>query len=251
MVLPIFGRLPAGDQKRIFQSFTQVKIVVATNVAETSVTVPGIRYVVDSGLARISYYNVRAKTTSLPVTRISRASCDQRKGRCGRVAPGLCIRLYSEEDFNDRPEYTLPEVKRSNLAEVILQMISLKLGDPENFPFLDPPFKNAVREGYRLLKELGAIDNTMQLTKRGRIMADLPIDPCIARIIIEANDNNCLREIKIISAALAIQDPRTRPAEYEKEADTAHKYFGHPHSDFMVLLNIWNQFHNNPGKSPS
>ena len=251
VVLPIFGRLPAGDQKRIFQNFTQVKIVVATNVAETSVTVPGIRYVVDSGLARISYYNVRAKTTSLPVTRISRASCDQRKGRCGRVAPGLCIRLYSEEDFNDRPEYTLPEVKRSNLAEVILQMISLKLGDPENFPFLDPPFKNAVREGYRLLKELGAIDNTMQLTKRGRIMADLPIDPCIARIIIEANDNNCLREIKIISAVLAIQDPRTRPAEYEKEADAAHKQFGHPHSDFMVLLNIWSQFHNNPGNSKS
>ena len=251
VVLPIFGRLPAGDQKRIFQNFSQVKIVVATNVAETSVTVPGIRYVVDSGLARISYYNVRAKTTSLPVSRISKASCDQRKGRCGRVAPGLCIRLYSEEDFNDRPEYTLPEVKRSNLAEVILQMISLKLGDPEKFPFLDPPFKNAVREGYRLLRELGAIDTSMQLTKRGHIMADLPIDPCIARIIIEAKENNCLREIKIISAALAIQDPRIRPADQEKEADTAHKKFGHPHSDFMVLLNIWNQFHNVQGNTKS
>ena len=244
VILPIFGRFPAGDQKRIFQNFSQVKIVVATNVAETSVTVPGIRYVVDSGLARISYYNVRAKTTSLPVSRISRASCDQRKGRCGRVAPGLCIRLYSEEDFNDRPEYTQPELKRSNLAEVILQMISLDLGDPEKFPFLDPPFKNAIREGYRMLRELGAIDDTMRLTKRGRIMADLPIDPCIARIIIEAKENNCLREIKIISSALAIQDPRIRPADHEKEADTAHKEFGHPHSDFMVLLNIWNQFHN-------
>ena len=244
MILPIFGRLPAADQKRIFQSFNQIKIVVATNVAETSVTVPGIRYVVDSGLARISYYNVRAKTTSLPVTRISRASCDQRKGRCGRVAPGLCIRLYSEDDFNDRPEYTLPELKRSNLAEVILQMISLGLGDPEKFPFLDPPYKNAIREGYRMLRELGAIDGKMQLTQKGLIMADLPIDPCISRIIVEAKENNCLREIKIISAALAIQDPRVRPADREKDADTAHQVFSHPHSDFMVLLNIWNQFHN-------
>lgn len=243
VILPIFGRLPAADQRRIFQNFNQVKIVVATNVAETSVTVPGIRYVVDSGLARISYYNVRAKTTSLPVSRISKASCDQRKGRCGRVSPGLCIRLYSEEDFNNRSEYTQPELKRSNLAEVILQMISLDLGNPEKFPFLDPPFKNAIREGYRMLRELGAIDDKMRLTKRGQIMADLPIDPCIARIIIEAKDNNCLKEIKIISAALAIQDPRVRPADHEKDADTAHKVFSHPHSDFMVLLNIWNQFH--------
>jgi len=251
VVLPIFGRLPAGDQKRIFQNFNQVKIVVATNVAETSVTVPGIRYVVDSGLARISYYNVRAKTTSLPVSRISRASCDQRKGRCGRIAPGLCIRLYSEEDYNDRPEYTLPEVKRSNLAEVILQMISLALGDPEKFPFLDPPFKNAIREGYQLLRELGAIDDHKKLTRRGRIMADLPIDPCIARIIIEAKDHNCLREVKIISAALAIQDPRIRPADHEKEADMAHQLFSHPHSDFMVLLNIWNTFHQADDKTRS
>ncbi len=244
VILPIYGRLPAADQRRIFQIFNKVKIVVATNVAETSVTVPGIHYVVDSGLARISHYNVRAKTTSLPVSKISKASCDQRKGRCGRVAPGICIRLYSEEDFNDRPQYTLPELKRSNLAEVILQMISLDLGEPEKFPFLDPPFKNAIKEGYRLLRELGAIDEKMRLTKRGRIMADLPIDPCVARIIIEAKENNCLREIKIISAALAIQDPRIRPADHEKEADTAHKEFSHPHSDFMVLLNIWNAFHN-------
>jgi len=244
IILPIFGRLPAADQRRIFQNFGKVKIVVATNVAETSVTVPGIRYVVDSGLARISFYNVRAKTTSLPVSKISKASCDQRKGRCGRVAPGICIRLYSEEDYNDRPEYTLPELKRSNLAEVILQMISLGLGNPEKFPFLDPPFPNAIKEGYRLLRELDAIDDKMRLTRKGMIMADLPIDPCIARIIIEANENNCLREIKIVSAALAIQDPRIRPADHEQEADTAHKAFGHPHSDFMVLLNIWNRFHN-------
>ncbi|MGB3212568.1 MAG: ATP-dependent RNA helicase HrpA [Desulforhopalus sp.] len=251
VVLPIFGRLPAADQRRIFKNFNQVKIVVATNVAETSVTVPGIRYVVDSGFARISYYNVRAKTTSLPVSRISQASCDQRKGRCGRIAPGICIRLYSEEDFLDRPEYTLPELKRSNLAEVILQMVSLKLGDPEKFPFLDPPHKNAIREGYKLLRELGAINGRIQLTKRGRIMADLPIDPCIARIIIEAKENNCLREIKIISAVLAIQDPRIRPADKEKEADTAHRKFSHPDSDFMVLMNIWNQFHTTESSTQS
>lgn len=251
IILPLFGRLPTTDQRRIFQNFSKVKIVVATNVAETSVTVPGIRYVIDSGHARISHYNVRAKTTSLPVSRISRASCDQRKGRCGRVAPGLCIRLYSEEDFFDRPEYTLPELKRSNLAEVILQMISLGLGHPEKFPFIDPPFKNAVKEGFRLLRELGAVDNSMRLTKRGRVMAELPIDPCIARIIIEAKENNCLREIKIISAALAIQDPRIRPALLEKEADAAHQKFGHPHSDFMVLLNIWQGFHDQDSSSKS
>ncbi len=244
VILPLYGRLPTGDQRKIFQSYRQPKIVVATNVAETSVTVPGIRYVVDSGLARISQYNVRAKTTSLPVTRISRASCDQRKGRCGRVGPGVCIRLYSEEDYHDRPAYTLPEIQRANLAEVILQMISLDLGRPEKFPFIDPPFQNAVREGYQLLRELGAINENGQLTARGRIMADLPIDPCISRIIIEARDNNCLREMKIISSVLAIQDPRIRPVDQEKEADEAHKAFSHPQSDFMLLLNVWNGFHN-------
>lgn len=243
VILPLFGRLPAVDQKKIFQRFNQVKIVLATNVAETSITVPGIRYVIDSGLARISHYNVRAKTTSLPITRISRAGCDQRKGRCGRIAPGICIRLYSEEDYNDRSEYTLPELLRSNLANVILQMISLELGHPENFPFLDPPHKNAIKEGYQLLSELGAINGRMHLTEKGRIMADLPIDPCISRIIIEAKENNCLREIKIIAAVLAIQDPRIRPVDHENEADEVHKAFLHPQSDFMTLLNIWNSFH--------
>ena len=243
VVLPLYGRLPTGDQRKIFQSYRQPKIVVATNVAETSVTVPGIHYVVDSGLARISQYNVRAKTTSLPITRISKASCDQRKGRCGRIAPGLCIRLYTEEDYNDRPAYTLPELQRANLAEVILQMTSLDLGRPEKFPFIDPPYQSAVKEGYQLLRELGAINDHGQLTARGRIMADLPIDPCISRIIIEAKDNNCLREMKIISAVLAIQDPRIRPVDQEKEADEAHKVFTHPQSDFMILLNIWNGFH--------
>ncbi|BHH83231.1 ATP-dependent RNA helicase HrpA [Desulforhopalus sp. 52FAK] len=242
-VLQLFGRLASGDQRKIFQSSGRLKIIVSTNVAETSLTVPGIRYVIDSGLARISSYNVRAKTTSLPVSRISKASCDQRKGRCGRVGPGLCIRLYSEDDFNSRDEYTVPEIKRSNLAEVILQMISLQLGDPTKFPFIDPPYNNAIKEGYRLLTELGAIDNSKRLTVNGRIMADLPIDPCIARIIIEAKQNNCLKEIIVISAALAIQDPRMRPAEKEKEADLAHKEFNHLHSDFSTLLNIWDSFH--------
>lgn len=243
VVLPLFGRLQTGDQKKIFQQFRQTKIVIATNVAETSVTVPGIKYVIDSGLARISCYNVKAKTTSLPVSRISRASCDQRKGRCGRIGPGICIRLYSEEDFNDRPEYTVPELLRSNLAEVILQMISFNLGNPEDFPFLDPPHTNAIREGFTLLRELGAIKSEKTLTQYGRIMSDLPIDPCISRIIIAAQENNCLREIKIIGSVLAIQDPRIRPAGSEEKADTAHKFFAHPHSDFLVLLNIWNNFH--------
>jgi len=243
VILPMFGRLQTGDQKRIFQQFKKTKVVVATNVAETSITVPGIRYVVDSGLARISHYNARAKTTSLPISKISRASCNQRKGRCGRIGPGICIRLYSEEDYENRPEYTLPELQRSNLAEVILQMISLKLGDPSRFPFIDPPRSNAVRDGYRLLQELGAVNAEMRLTPKGRIMADLPIDPCISRIILEAVENNCLREIKIIGAALALQDPRIRPAEHENEADKAHKHFSHPHSDFIILLNIWDSFH--------
>lgn len=243
VVLPMFGRLQAADQKRIFQSFNKPKIVVATNVAETSITVPGIRYVVDTGLSRISSYNARAKTISLPIGRISKANCDQRKGRCGRTGPGICVRLYSEEDYKNRAEFTLPEIQRANLAEVILQMISLGLGDPAQFPFIDPPHRNAIRDGYTLLRELGAISDRNNLTDYGRIMAGLPIDPCISRIILEARSNNCLKEIKIIATALAIQDPRIRPAEREKEADAAHRLFAHPHSDFLLLLNIWNHFH--------
>lgn len=243
IVLPLFGRLSSGDQKRIFQQSRKIKIIVSTNIAETSLTVPGIRYVIDSGQARISQYNTRAKTTSLPVAKISQASADQRKGRCGRVGPGKCIRLYSEEDYRNRSEYSVPEIKRSNLAEVILQMISYKLGNPEDFPFIDPPYKAAIREGYNLLKELKAINRHNKLTSIGRFMADLPIDPCIARILLEAKKYNCLREIKIISAVLAIQDPRIRPADNEKEADLAHQKFHHPHSDFLSILNIWNSFH--------
>lgn len=244
LILPMFGRLQAADQKKIFKPSNKTKIVVATNVAETSITVPGIRYVVDTGLARISQYNVRARTTSLPITRISQASADQRKGRCGRVGPGTCIRLYSEEDYLAREQYTLPEIKRSNLADVILQMISMNLGSPFDFPFIEPPHPGAIRDGYALLKELGALQGDNKLNSTGQIMARLPIDPPISRILIAARENNCVREIKIIAPALAIQDPRVRPAEREKEADAAHKKLSHEHSDFLALLKIWDLFHN-------
>ncbi|HID70924.1 MAG TPA: ATP-dependent RNA helicase HrpA [Desulfobacterales bacterium] len=243
LILPMFGRLAAADQKKIFKSSKLTKIVVATNVAETSITVPGIRYVVDSGLARISQYNVRARTTSLPITRVSRASADQRKGRCGRVGPGICIRLYSEEDYLDRDQYMLPEIKRSNLADVILQMISMDLGSPVDFPFIEPPHPGAIRDGYNLLKELGALTENNKLNHTGQLMARLPIDPPISRILIAARENNCVREITIIAPALAIQDPRVRPSEKETEADNAHKKFAHEHSDFLGLLNIWDLFH--------
>jgi len=248
-VLPLYGRLHAADQKKIFQPCKNTKIVVATNVAETSITVPGIRYVVDSGLARMAFYNFKAKTTSLPIQKISQASCNQRKGRCGRVAPGVCYRLYDEEDFLQRDEYTIPEIKRSNLAEVILQMRMFKLGDPYRFPFIDPPHTTAIKEGYRQLDELGAINANKGLTKIGKIMASMPIDPCISRIIIEANGNKCLREIVVIATVLAIQDPRVRPTDYEKQADEAHEQFIHPQSDFLSFLKIWNLFHNVKAKT--
>ncbi len=243
VILPMFGRLQAADQRKIFNTYKQTKIVVATNIAETSITVPGIRYVVDSGLARISIYNARARTTGLPITRVSRASCNQRKGRCGRIAPGVCVRLYSEEDYLDRDEYTLPEIRRSNLAAVVLQMLYLNLGDPLTFPFIDKPHPNAVKDGLKLLTELGAIEEKRSLTRYGKIMATMSIDPCISRVIIEAATNGSLREIRIIASAIAIQDPRVRPAQMEKQADDAHKQFAHPKSDFLSLLNIWNLFH--------
>jgi len=242
-ILPMFGRLQASDQQKIFKPRKGYKVVVATNVAETSVTVPGISYVVDTGLARISSYNPRSRTTGLPVTRISQASCNQRAGRCGRTGPGTCFRLYSEEDFLSRSEYTIPEIKRSNLAEVLLQMASLHLGNPSDFPFVEPPVPSAIRDGYRMLEELGAITPGRKLTSDGRLMARLPIDPIISKVIIEAARNKCLKEITIIASALAIQDPRMRPSDKESQADEAHRRFTHPHSDFMVLLSIWNAFH--------
>ena len=242
-VLPLFGRLSPAEQSLIFQPARGKKIVVATNVAETSITVPGIRYVIDTGLARVAAYNPRARTNKLPVLPVSRASCDQRKGRCGRLGPGICIRLYSEEEYLKRPEFTLPEIVRANLAEVILRMTALKLGDPAEFPFVDPPSARAIRDGYALLTELEAIDEERQLTKVGRLMARLPLDPRVSRMIIEARDENALREVAVIAAALSIQDPRVRPADKEAAADTAHARFIHPQSDFLFFLNLWDTYH--------
>ena len=243
VVLPLFGRLSPAEQKKIFQPVKGQKIVVATNVAETSITVPGVRYVVDTGLARLASYNVRARTSKLPIVAVSRASCDQRQGRCGRVGPGICVRLYAEEDYLNRPEYTLPEILRTNLAEVILRMISLKLGEPAKFPFLDPPSGRAIQDGYALLAELGALDRQRHLTAPGRLMARLPLDPRISRMIIEARDHNALREVTIIAAGLSIQDPRVRPLDKEAAADAAHARFARTPSDFLFFLSLWDGYH--------
>ncbi len=242
VILPLFGRLSGADQNKIFRKTSARKIVVCTNVAETSVTVPGIRYVVDTGLARISSYNVRAGTTKLPVTAISQASCDQRAGRCGRVGPGICVRLYSEDNYLGRPEFTPPEIVRSNLAEVILRMVALNLGDPKNFPFIDPPLPRAINDGYKLLIELGALTARRKLKARGRFMAALPLDPRISRMILTARDNSCLREVVIIAAALSVQDPRIRPAENAQQADLAHSRFKSTRSDFLSLLILWDSY---------
>ena len=239
LVLPLFGRLQGGEQRRIFLPAQQRKIIVATNVAETSITVPGIETVIDTGLARISRYSPRSGTTSLPVARVSRASCDQRKGRCGRIGPGRCIRLYSEEDYLSRPEFTLPELLRSNLAEVILQMTALHLPPPSQFPFLDPPATQSISDGYRTLRELGALTPEHRLTERGKIMARLPLDPRISRMIIESADLGSLREVSIIAAALAIQDPRIVPAEKKEKARQAHLQFAAPGSDLLTLVRLW------------
>ena len=241
LILPLFGRLQAEDQRRIFKASSQRKIIIATNVAETSITVPGIRFVVDTGLARISRYNVRTGTTSLRISKISQASCNQRQGRCGRTGPGTCIRLYTEQDYQSRDLYTLPEIQRSNLAEVILQMVNLKLGKPEHFPFVDAPLPRAIRKGFQTLIELAALDKGHTLTKDGRLMATLPLDPCISKIIIEGGRRNALKETSIIAAALSVQDPRIRPLEKEQKADEAHQQFLDKRSDFLTLLNVWNE----------
>lgn len=250
LLLPLFGRMAGADQRRIFRPEKKRKIIVATNVAETSITVPGIRFVVDSGLARIARYNPRSGTTSLQVSRISQASCEQRRGRCGRTGPGICIRLYSEEDFLSRPAFTPPEIQRSNLAEVILQMISLNLGEPADFPFLDPPPGNAIRDGFRILQELGALggrsEGKQHLTARGRLMARLPLDPRISRIILEGQALGVGAESLVLAAALSIQDPRVRPLDMEHKADEAHRQFIDRQSDFLTLLNIWNRFFDDP-----
>jgi len=300
-VMPLFARLSSADQGRVFARLPERKIIVATNVAETSITIPQIRYVIDSGLARIARYSPRTRTTSLPVAPVAKSSCDQRKGRCGRVQNGVCFRLFTEEDYQSRPPYSTPEILRANLAEVILRMIHLKLGDIANFPFIDQPDAKSIKDGFELLFELGAIakrppakakrlkpkrneqdlktavlnagigarnaaikkenpeqqagagekngglskesQGQVSLTDKGRLMARIPLDPRLARMLIEAQKEGCVQQIAIIAAALSIQDPRERPAEKAAQADRVHAAFADPRSDFMTLLNIWRQYH--------
>ena len=242
-ILPLFGRLTPADQQRVFSVGGRRRIVVATNVAETSLTIPGIRYVIDTGLARLSRYNARTQTHRLPIEPISQSSAQQRAGRCGRVSGGICIRLYSESDFLSRPVYTQPEIQRANLAEVILRMLALKLGDVETFPFIDPPRPQAIQGGFQLLHELGALDEGRRLTRMGRDMARLPIAPTVSRMVLQAHKEGALREVLVIASAISIQDPRVRPLEQEAEADREHRKFVHKESDFLALLNIWNAYH--------
>jgi ATP-dependent helicase HrpA len=238
-ILPLYARLSSADQQRIFRPHRGRRIVLATNVAETSLTVPGIHYVVDPGTARISRYSARLKVQRLPIEPVSQASADQRKGRCGRVAAGVCIRLYDEEDFEARPAFTDPEILRTNLASVILQMAALRLGDIEDFPFLDAPDRRQVRDGIALLQELGALDGAAKLTPAGRRLAQLPLDPRMARMVLEGGRLGCATEVIVIAAALSIQDPRERPVDKEQEADAAHARFAGEGSDFLALLRLW------------
>ncbi|MEU6766326.1 ATP-dependent RNA helicase HrpA [Streptomyces sp. NPDC046853] len=243
-VLPLYARLSHAEQHRVFQQHTGRRIVLATNVAETSLTVPGIKYVIDPGTARISRYSHRTKVQRLPIEAISQASANQRKGRCGRTSDGICIRLYSEDDFVARPEFTDAEILRTNLASVILQMTAAGLGDIEKFPFIDPPDHRNIRDGVQLLQELGALDPKQKdpkkrLTEQGRKLAQLPVDPRLARMVLEADKNGCVREVMVIAAALSIQDPRERPAEKQTQADQQHARFKDETSDFLAFLNMW------------
>src|SRR3984957_11058590 len=241
-VLPLFARLSGADQERIFQRHGQRRIVLATNVAETSLTVPGIRFVIDSGLARISRYSVRGKVQRLPIERVSKASADQRKGRCGREAEGICIRLYFEEDFTLREDFTPPEVLRTNLASVILRMATLGLGDPESFPFLDPPDTRLVNDGVRLLQELKAMDDDRRVTSLGQQIAGIPVDPRLGRMLLAASRQRCLTEMLIVASFLEGQDPRERPSEAQQQASEKHALFADARSDFITVLNIWRAY---------
>ncbi len=243
-IVPLYARLSAGEQNKIFQPHAGRRIVLATNVAETSLTVPGIKYVIDPGTARISRYSYRTKVQRLPIEPISQASANQRKGRCGRTEEGICIRLYSEEDFLSRPEFTDPEILRTNLASVILQMTALGLGDIEAFPFVEAPDKRNIQDGVRLLEELGAINDQIKdpkkrLTESGKQLARLPIDPRLARMVLEASKLGCLKEVMIITSALSIQDPRERPSDKQQASDEKHRRFNHEDSDFLTLVNLW------------
>jgi ATP-dependent helicase HrpA len=250
-LLPLYGRLGKADQQRIFHPQGKRRIILSTNIAETSLTVPGIRYVVDTGLARISHYSSHSRTQRLPIEPIAQSSAEQRKGRCGRVSNGVCYRLYSEEDYNARPQFNTPEIHRANLASVILRMMAFKLGDIRTFPFIDPPADNAIVGGYRLLSELGAVtrdekspnEDDYRLTQLGRRLSRLPVDPTVGRMLLQAQNENALEDVLVIAAGLSVQDPRERPADQAKEADEMHKQFVHPESDFLTLLNIWNSYH--------
>ncbi|MCC6126175.1 MAG: ATP-dependent RNA helicase HrpA [Pirellulales bacterium] len=242
-ILPLYARLSMADQQRVFHPGGKRRIVIATNVAESSLTVPRIRYVIDPGTARVSRYSPRSKTQRLPIEAVSRASADQRAGRCGRIGPGVCVRLFSEEDFAARDRFTAPEIQRTNLAAVILQTTALRLGEIEDFPFLDPPKTDAVRDGYRTLFELGAIDENRELTEIGRKLSRLPVDPRIGRMILAADEEHCLHEMLIVAAALEIQDPRERPLEKQEAADEAHAQFLDADSDYLSYLKLWEFYH--------
>lgn len=248
-VLPLYARLSNAEQNKVFQQHAGRRIVLATNVAETSLTVPGIRYVIDPGTARISRYSWRTKVQRLPIEPVSQASANQRKGRCGRVADGICIRLYSEEDFNSRPAFTDPEILRTNLASVILQMLALGLGNMEAFPFVEPPESRHIKDGLTLLKELEAVrelpatgdrEAKLQLTEIGRQLSRIPLDPRLAKMVISAAQTGCLSEVMVITAALSIQDPRERPMEKKQAADEQHRRFEDKDSDFLAFVNLWN-----------
>ena len=241
-VLPLYARLGNKDQNRVFQSHAGRRIVLATNVAETSITVPGIRYVIDPGTVRMSRYSVRSKIQRLPIEAVSQASANQRKGRCGRISEGICYRLYSEDDFVNRPEFTDPEILRTNLAAVILKMMDSGIGDVSEFEFIDPPDNRSWNDGYKLLHELGAVDEKRVITKIGRQLASLPTDPRLGKMLLNASINNALKEVLIIVSGLSIQDPRERPSDKQQAADQAHTKYKDPESDFVAYLNIWTEY---------
>jgi ATP-dependent helicase HrpA len=244
-IVSLYGRMSNDEQRRVFAPGQRRRVIVATNIAETSLTIPGIRFVVDTGLVRLSRYSPQARTRRLPIEAISQSSADQRKGRCGRVAEGVCIRLYSEEDYLARPRFTQPEIQRANLADVILRLKAHGFGDVERFPFISPPSTKAIRAGYVLLEELGALEpgSSHTLTSLGRELARLPVDPTVGRMILQASGEKALSEVLVIASGLSIQDPRERPAEKREQADAAHRRFAHPDSDFLTLLRIWEAYH--------
>ncbi len=250
-IIPLFGRLSSAEQRRVFSPTGKRRIVISTNIAETSLTIPGIRYVIDSGVARVSRYNPRTRTKRLPIEPVAQSSADQRKGRAGRMDHGVCIRLYSEEDFDERPRFTQPEIQRCNLAEVILRMKAFHLGDIETFPFINPPNPKAITGGYQLLQELGALTADREMTELGEELARLQVDPTIGRMALQAREEGCLPEVLIIASGLSIQDPRDRPADEATLADQAHRQFKVPESDYLSLLRIWEVFEQQRARSPS